>query len=233
MGTDGLGLAAQSLLLLARPAAGGLGPSCCCAQVELAALVRHRAVRLPLPNPELSVQRSILLEKHSPPPLPPAQVCAYYTAIVSLFTLFGVLIIPDVVRHAVVTLCTLRCCSGPCCRRAVAVPHRGSDAAAVGAAMAAWRIMSVHVGAKPSSQRQHSSSHSPSIPSALLPPGSGGRRLCEPASDGEPVGGGAGEDAQGAGVSTAPAVTGAGGEWRYSFWSQGCRRDGVRGVHAG
>jgi len=28
-------------------------------------------------------------------------VCAYYTAIVSLFTLFGVLIIPDVVRRAV------------------------------------------------------------------------------------------------------------------------------------
>lgn len=32
------------------------------------------------------------------------QVCTYYTAIVSLFTLFGVLIIPDVVRCAVVTL---------------------------------------------------------------------------------------------------------------------------------
>ncbi len=48
--------------------------------------------------------RTFLCSQPLPPCLPaclPAQVCAYYTAIVSLFTLFGVLIIPDVVRRAV------------------------------------------------------------------------------------------------------------------------------------
>ena len=119
-----------------------------------------------------TAQDTQLLRRLSPQARRRLLVLAYYTAIASLFTLFGVLIIPGQQG------------AGPAHARPGVTPRPPASLPC-----------STHAQRPPARPPTHS------LPTPLRRRGARGCRFCEPAADGEPVGGGAGEDAHGAGVS--------------------------------